>query len=162
MSLNQHFVQIIDLNNVPLSNGTGYVKWSLPAGTSTEHRGHTDKAMIQDHKAWWDYEKVVQVRMTVDRNQMLQECDLQLSIIQEFSSVGGREERILLGNVRLNLAEYVDKSETDEVITRRYLMRESKVNSTLKIGIGMHQIEGDRNFITYVETRALNSSADIG
>jgi hypothetical protein len=106
--------------------------------------------MIQDHKAWWDYEKVVHVRMTVDRSKMLQACDIQFSVIQEFSATGGRGDRILLGNVRLNLAEYVDKSDDDEVITRRYLMQDSKVNSTLKIGIGMHQIEGDKNFVTYV------------
>jgi hypothetical protein len=29
-------------------------------------------------------------------------------------------------------------------------MFESKVNSTLKIGIAMRQVEGDRNFTTYV------------
>jgi hypothetical protein len=29
-------------------------------------------------------------------------------------------------------------------------MFESKVNSTLKIGVAMRQVEGDRNFTTYV------------
>jgi len=33
------------------------------------------------------------------------------------------------------------------MITRRYLMQDSKVNATLKIGIAMKQVDGDTNFI---------------
>ncbi|KAG6015141.1 hypothetical protein E4U43_005657 [Claviceps pusilla] len=44
-----------------------------------------------------------------------------------------------------------DKSETrsavEEGIVRRYLMQDSKINSTLKIGILMVQVDGERNFI---------------
>ncbi|KAL2002327.1 hypothetical protein VTN02DRAFT_155 [Thermoascus thermophilus] len=137
-------LRVIDLNNVPLS-GASYVKWHLPS--STEHHGQTDKAVIQDHKAIWDYEKALQVRMTIGRDQMLQECEIFFEIFQEFGS-GGKGDRTLLGRIRLNLAEYVDKSDYDEGITRRYLMQDSKINSTLKIGILMHQVDGDNNFIT--------------
>lgn len=60
--------------------------------------------------------------------------------------------------MRLNLAEYArppkeatDRDPQDEgdegTITRRYLLQESKVNSTLKVGIKMKQTEGDTNFI---------------
>lgn len=35
----------------------------------------------------------------------------------------------------------------DDGIVRRYLMQDSKVNSTLKIGILLVQVDGDRNFI---------------
>lgn len=35
----------------------------------------------------------------------------------------------------------------DDGIVRRYLMQDSKVNSTLKIGILMVQVDGDRNYI---------------
>ena len=80
---------------------------------------------------------------------MLQECEIHFEVLQEFSS-GRRGDRILLGNIRLNLAEYVDRSDSPEGITRRYLMQDSKINSTLKIGIMMHQVEGDKNFIAYV------------
>jgi hypothetical protein len=61
-----------------------------------------------------------------------------------------RGEKITLGHVTLNLAEYVDESDmgpdAEEGVTRRYLMQESKINSTLKIGIMMKQIDGERNF----------------
>ena len=74
--------------------------------------------------------------------------------MQEYSA-GGRGERITLGLVRLNLAEYVEdegsgpKSDgaESEGIVRRYLMQESKINSTLKVGIQMKQVEGDKSFV---------------
>jgi hypothetical protein len=49
------------------------------------------------------------------------------------------------------LAEYVEESEMgpdgEEGVTRRYLMQDSKINSTLKVGISMKQIDGERNFV---------------
>jgi hypothetical protein len=78
---------------------------------------------------------------------MLHDCEIQFDVIQEFSS-GGHGEKNLLGRVKLNLSEYVDKSDDDEGIVRRYLMQDSKINSTLKIGISVQQVEGDRNFTT--------------
>ena len=78
---------------------------------------------------------------------MLQECDLAFEVIQEFHSSPGNEKNVL-GKIKLNLYEYVDKDDDDEGVVRRYLMFDSKVNSTVKIGIAMPQIEGDRNFTT--------------
>ncbi|KAH8692830.1 N-terminal C2 in EEIG1 and EHBP1 proteins-domain-containing protein [Talaromyces proteolyticus] len=139
-------LSIIDLNNVPLVCGTSYVKWHLPSSTSAEHRGHTDRAVIQDHQASWEYEKTLPVKLTIDRNHMLQECEISFEIFQEFSS-GSRGDRMTLGNIKLNLAEYVDKSDDEQGIVRRYLMQDSKINSTLRVGILMKQIDGDKNFI---------------
>lgn len=69
--------------------------------------------------------------------------------MQDYSS-GTRGEKITLGHVTLNLAEYVDESEMgpdgEEGVTRRYLMQDSKINSTLKIMIMMKQVDGERNF----------------
>ena len=133
-------------------NGTAFVKWRLPSSSGAENHGHTDKAVIIDHRAYWSYEKTLPVRLTIDRNQSLHECDLQFEIIQEFESGGGSDTKNFLGRIRLNLAEYVDKSDDDEGIVRRYLMQDSKVNSTLKIGVSMRQVDGDRNFTTCVDT----------
>lgn len=65
------------------------------------------------------------LRMTVDRNGMLNEQLIMFEINQEYS---GRE-RIMLGTVTINLAEYAGV----EKETRRYLMQDSKINSTLKV-----------------------------
>lgn len=37
--------------------------------------------------------------------------------------------------------------EGEEGVVRRYLMQDSKINSTAKIGISMRQVEGERNFV---------------
>ncbi|KAJ5582008.1 hypothetical protein N7535_000628 [Penicillium sp. DV-2018c] len=109
--------------------------------------GRTEKATLSDHRAYWGYEKSLQLRLTIDRTLVLQECDINFEVIQEFTS-GTISEKSVLGKIKLNLAEYVDKTDEDDGITRRYLMHESKVNSTVKIGIALRQLEGDRNFTT--------------
>ena len=77
---------------------------------------------------------------------MLQEQAVIFEVLQEYST-SARGEKIVLGYVRLNLAEYVDvpgeraqdaeegeKSEGNaDGVVRRYLMQESKINSTLKV-----------------------------
>ncbi|KAL2069003.1 hypothetical protein VTL71DRAFT_15341 [Oculimacula yallundae] len=144
-------LKIIDLNNVPLVNGTSYVKWHLPSSTSAEHRGRTAPAPIREHKVSWDYSKTIPVRLTIDKNNNLQECTIDFEVVQDYNSAGMRGEKITLGSVSLNLAEYVEESEMgadgEEAVVRRYLMQESKINSTLKIGISMKQVDGERNFV---------------
>ena len=125
------------------------MRWRLPSSSATEHQGHTEKATLSDHRAYWNYEKILQVRLTIDRTSMLQECEINFEVIQEFHS-SPTSEKNNLGKIKLNLAEYVDKADEDEGIVRRYLMFDSKVNSTVKIGIVMRQLEGDRNFVTCV------------
>jgi hypothetical protein len=105
------------------------------------------------------------VRLSMDRTNMLQECLIEFEVVQDYNA-GGRGEKITLGKVSINLAEYVDVDghsvqspvglatgisglegdDPEEGVTRRYLMQESKINSTLKIGISMKQVEGDRNY----------------
>ena len=109
------------------------MKWHLPSSTSAEHRGRTSKSTIRDHKVTWNYEKTLPVRLVIDKHGMLQESEIHLEVLQEYSS-GARGETIVLGNVRLNLAEFVDgDDEGSDGVARRYLMQESKINSTLKV-----------------------------
>lgn len=128
-------------------SGTAQVKWHLPSSSSAEHRGRTEKTTIYDHSASWAYVKSIPVRLTIDRQQMLQSCEVHFEITQEILS-DHRPDRILLGRITLNLAEYVNQGEDDEGVVRRYLMQESKINSTLKIGIAMRQVDGDTNYDT--------------
>ncbi|KAJ4517873.1 hypothetical protein HRR80_005181 [Exophiala dermatitidis] len=150
-------LRIIDLTNIPLIYGTACVRWHLASSSAAEHRGRTEKAPIIEHKATWDYTKEFSVRLTIDKNGALQERGLHFEVIQEFHEGGRGGSRVHLGNVKLNLAEYArppedaaDRNPQDEgddgAITRRYLLQDSKVNSTLKIGIKMKQVEGDTNF----------------
>lgn len=89
--------------------------------------------------------------MQMDRTNQLLECLINFEVVQDYSS-SGRPEKISLGHVKLNLAEYVEGGEGEgdggeAGIVRRYLMQESKINSTLKIGISMKQLDGDKNYI---------------
>lgn len=89
------------------------------------------------------------MRLSIDKNNNLAETQIHFEIIQDYN-VGGKGQKVALGQVLLNLAEYVEESEGvdgEEGVVRRYLMQESKINSTLKIGIAMKQIDGDRNFV---------------
>ena len=99
----------------------------------------------------YDYDKTTPVRLVVGKDQMLQETWIHFDVIQEYQSAG-RSERIALGSVKLNLAEYVEASRNGQgqgesgMVSRRYLMQDSKINSTLKIEIAMKHIEGDKNY----------------
>lgn len=143
-------LRIIDLNNVPLVTGTSFIKWHLPSSTSAEHRGRTEREPIVEHKVSWEYTKTIPVRLTIDKNNNLTECLINFEVVQDYSSTV-RGEKITLGYVGLNLAEYVEESELgavgEEGVVRRYLMQDSKINSTLKIGINMKQVDGERNFV---------------
>ena len=109
------------------------MKWHLPSSTSAEHRGRTSKESIKDHKVSWDYEKTLPVRLVIDKHGMLQESEIYFEVLQEYPS-GPRREVIILGHVKFNLAEYVEGSEeSDGGVSRRYLMQESKINSTIKV-----------------------------
>lgn len=184
------------------------IKWHLPHSIHGEHRGRTQKCPIQNHRVDYSYSKIVPVRIGIDRNNNLGECAIEFEVVQEFSagglaSVAGRDEKITLGTVRLNLSEYVEESEavlrdgstanaikeslaspvqksshhrkrsslsttvspvteasprpsqeeerpaTDvqDGVVRRYLMQDSKINSTLKISILMVQVDGERNYV---------------
>lgn len=87
----------------------------------------------------------------MDKNNHLLETFIAFEVIQDYSSTG-RPEKISLGHVKINLAEYVEGGDGEGEggeggIVRRYLMQESKINSTLKIGIAMKQLDGERNYI---------------
>ncbi|KAM3453598.1 hypothetical protein MY3296_003629 [Beauveria thailandica] len=174
-------LKIYDLNNVPLVNGNSYIKWHLSHSMHADHRGRTSKCPIANHKVDYNFSKIVpSIRISIDKNNMLSECPFELEILQEFAVA----EKITLGQIKLNLSEFVEESEpysrdaisppkirkqstggssisltnsnrrassesrpAQEGIIRRYLMQDSKINSTLKIGILMVQIDGDRNFV---------------
>lgn len=155
-------------------SGTTYIKWHILHSTATEHRDRSAKCIIKDHKVVYDYEKTVPVRLVIDKNSKLQELWIEFEVVQEYA-MAGKVERNVLGSLKLNLAEYVQAGDNEggDGITRRYLMQESKINSTLKVGaahvslskrnchadprnkisIYMKQIDGDKNYTAYVSPR---------
>ncbi|KAK4175662.1 N-terminal C2 in EEIG1 and EHBP1 proteins-domain-containing protein [Triangularia setosa] len=109
-------LKIYDLNNVPLVSGVSLIKWHLPHSIHSEQRGRTQKCPIQNHRVDYNYSRVFSVRIAIDRNSNLVECPIEFEVLQEFSGPGtasasGRDEKISLGIVRLNLSEYIEESE---------------------------------------------------
>lgn len=95
----------------------------------------------------WEYEKVLAIRLVIDKHGMLQESEICFEVFQEYSSGASRGDTVALGSVRLNLAEFVVEGGGEEGeregVTRRYLMQASKINSTLKVGFaGLSLIAG--------------------
>jgi len=126
--------KILDLNNVPYITGRSFIKWNLPHSTAAEHQGRTEKCSIKEHKVQYNYDAYIPVRLTIDKTGMLQETFIHFEVLHEVTS-GEKDERIALGNIKLNLAEYVwaSEQEGEDVVCRRYLMQDSKINSTLKV-----------------------------
>ncbi|KJR89682.1 uncharacterized protein SPSK_05980 [Sporothrix schenckii 1099-18] len=105
-------LKIYDLNKVPLASGVSAVKWFFPHSIHGEHRGRTHKRPIANHRVEYDYSKIIPLRLVVDRNNRLSDYPIEFEITQEFESHGaGRDEKIVLGKISLNLAEYVAESE---------------------------------------------------
>lgn len=130
-------------------SGQASVKWSIEGLARSIGRGQTERVPIKDHKVVWNHATTVQdIRMTIGRNNILQSQNITLQVFHEYPQ---NKEKILLGIVTLNLAEYAGM----ESVTRRYLMQNSKVNSTVKVTISMRQTGGDYYYETYVSSDPL-------
>lgn len=107
------------------------MRWHLHSSGDSAHQ--TSKVPIKDHKAFFEYQHSASVRLVVDKNGVLQDSTLDLDVIHEVSS-GDKAEKSFLGRVKINVAEYVESTRySHEQVLRRYLLQESKVNSTIKV-----------------------------
>ena len=133
-------LQIHELSSIPLVTGQVFVKWHILHSSRGECRGKTDRVPIHDHKASWsDYRRGCTFKVGIGRNGVLQERVLVIEVWLEMI-----RERLKIGNVSVNLSEYASvKSET-----RRYLLQESKMNSTVKVTIAVVHVEGNREYTT--------------
>ncbi|KAG5929799.1 hypothetical protein E4U42_004523, partial [Claviceps africana] len=117
------------------------------------------------------------VRISMDKNSHLGECPIEFEVLQEFGmtekitlghvrlnlseyveesesfgrDIGSPPRKWSTVGVGASSPDNGDKSEArsavEEGIVRRHLMQDSKINSTLKVGILMVQVDGERNFI---------------
>ena len=133
-------LQIHELSSIPLVTGQVFVKWHILHSSSGECRGKTDRATIIDHKAGWsDYRRECTFKVGIGRHGVLQERMLILEVWVEMN-----RDRFRIGNVAINLSEYASvKSET-----RRYLLQESKMNSTVKVTVQVSHVEGHQDYST--------------
>lgn len=135
-------LQIHELSSVPLVTGQVFVKWHILNSSSAECRGKTDRVPIVDHKASWPkYQRECMFKVGIGRNGVLQERMLMMEVWVEM--ISGRE-RFRIGHVGVNLSEYASVKRE----TRRYLLQESKMNSTVKVTISVIHVEGSKDYTT--------------
>ncbi|KAJ1301108.1 hypothetical protein OPQ81_003524 [Rhizoctonia solani] len=107
-------------------------------------RGRTPTVPIADHTVRWDELVEMAVPMGISKDTRgLMPADLKLTIEQVPQSHELVKPRAALGIVRLNLAEYAGKGP----VTRRYLLRESKTNATLKLTIEVKWLSGEQDYV---------------
>lgn len=96
-----------------------------------EARGMTDWAQLKNYTVRWDHRVDVLVQMDVHRETGdLLPCELKLVVMQRVvQGDPNAPHHPRLGAIYLNLAEYAAVGP----VTRRYLLRESKTNATLKV-----------------------------
>ncbi|CDO77367.1 hypothetical protein BN946_scf184787.g16 [Trametes cinnabarina] len=110
----------------------------------SEARGVTPWAKLQNYNVRWDHSVNVVVQMDVHRETGdLLPSELKLVVMQRvIPGDPDNPQQPRIGAVYLNLAEYADAGK----ITRRYLLRQSKTNATLKLSIELEHIGGEKHY----------------
>ncbi|KAG5340078.1 hypothetical protein C0989_002877 [Termitomyces sp. Mn162] len=118
-----------DTNSSSSSSSPPVLLPSVSAPT-TPARGQTPFLRLKDHGVVWEHTLSLLVRMDVDRDplSMLLPCPVKLTVLQR-DPTRPEVKSIPFGVVMLDLAQYASKGEVE----RRYLLRESKTNATLKL-----------------------------
>ncbi|KAF8961459.1 N-terminal C2 in EEIG1 and EHBP1 proteins-domain-containing protein [Flammula alnicola] len=119
---------------------------SLFPASNTPARGMTPFLKLKDHSVVWSYLLDPILRLDIDRetSQILPN-PLKLVVMQRVipGDPQGSPQNPRLGAVYLNLAEYVGQGSVE----RRYLLKESKTNATLKLTIEMEYVSGETLYI---------------
>ncbi|KAI0356739.1 hypothetical protein OH77DRAFT_1422932 [Trametes cingulata] len=126
----------------PIINGHSSSSTSLQL--RSEARGMTPWAKLQSYNVKWDHSVNVVVQMDVHRETGdLLPNELKLVVMQRvIPGDPDSPQQPRIGAVYLNLAEYADAGK----ITRRYLLRQSKTNATLKLSIELEHIGGEKHY----------------
>lgn len=101
---------------------------------NTPARGYTPYLDLKDHSVHWNHTLLTVVRLDVDRDSgSILPCPFKLVVMQRLKSDDylANPDVHRLGALYLNLSEYVGHGSVE----RRYLLRESKTNATLKVSV---------------------------
>ncbi|KAG8988294.1 hypothetical protein FRB94_003397 [Tulasnella sp. JGI-2019a] len=132
-------------NGTSVSNGSSTP--TIGRSTHLSEKGCTPYTPLKDHAVVW--EETVEVRTDIKIRKEtgdLQPCELKLELrersVRPSAHVGTPDPIAItrFGSLDLNLAEYADLGP----VTRRYLLRESNTNATLKLTIEATRIGGEK------------------
>lgn len=91
------------------------------------------RTAVTDHSAVWEQEFVFSIEICTDKRNFLKPCPATIKVKKELE--GGRSFQ-LLGIISIDLAEFA----SPKAITRKYLLQNSKINSTLKVIPHLRQV----------------------
>ncbi|CAA19306.1 cortical variant C2 domain protein, human FAM102A and FAM102B ortholog, implicated in signalling or endocytosis [Schizosaccharomyces pombe] len=132
-------LRIHDVVNIPLITGVIFVKWNIEGIHSRHANDQTEAEPVLEHRVTWEYETCVSVRMIIDNDNLLKDKFLILQVLCDSHTDSGV---IRLGILKINLTEYVYVGQD----TRKYLLADSKINATIRIGISLKQTSGNKDF----------------
>lgn len=116
-----------------------------PTDGYTPAKGQTPFVGLKDHNVIWEQTLNFVVQMGVARETgELGECPVKLMVMQRVihgDPDAPRNPRV--GSIYLNLAQYVSAG----IVTRRYLLRQSKTNATLKLSIQLEHTGGALSYV---------------
>ncbi|KAF9531106.1 hypothetical protein CPB83DRAFT_849338 [Crepidotus variabilis] len=114
--------------------------------SSTPARGMTNFLPLKEHSVAWSQTLDTTLKFDIDRESShILANPLKLVVMQRVipGDPHGNPQNPRLGAVYLNLAEYVGQGSVE----RRYLLKESKTNATLKLTIELEHISGETHYI---------------
>lgn len=95
------------------------------------------RAVVKEHTVTWDIQFQLEPTIIIGKDGVLLPCELLLYIKQTVNAGKSSED---VGMVSINLAEFAASRST----SRRYLLQESRVNSTLRVTIDMKLLKGGK------------------
>ncbi|KAJ7674185.1 N-terminal C2 in EEIG1 and EHBP1 proteins-domain-containing protein [Mycena rosella] len=116
------------------------------AQASTSARGQTPWVPLRDHSVSWEQPLSAVVQMSIDRDtHRLLPHPFKLTVLQRvIAHDPDAPNNPRFGLVELDLAEYADSvplvAGSKGVVTRRYLLRESKTNATMRLSIRVEPV----------------------
>ncbi|KAH7928372.1 hypothetical protein BV22DRAFT_1126652 [Leucogyrophana mollusca] len=115
-----------------------------PLSAYAPAKGHTPFVKLKDHNVSWEQSLEFVVQIAVGRESgELGDCDAKLVVMQRvIPGDPDAPQNPRLGAVSLNLAQYVDAGS----VTRRYLLRQSKTNATLKLTLALTHLSGTSTY----------------
>ncbi|KAJ6544820.1 N-terminal C2 in EEIG1 and EHBP1 proteins-domain-containing protein [Mycena vulgaris] len=120
---------------------------------STSARGQTPWLPLRDHAVSWDQPLSTVVQMSIERDtHRLLPHPFKLTVLQRvIAHDPDAPNNPRFGVVELDLAEYADSvpalSASKGVVTRRYLLRDSKTNATMRLSIRVEPVGTPQPFI---------------
>ncbi|KAJ3517071.1 hypothetical protein NLJ89_g744 [Agrocybe chaxingu] len=118
----------------------------LLPGSTTPARGMTAFLPLKEHSVVWSQTLDTVLKFDIDRETFqIMASPLKLVVMQRVipDDPRGSPQNPRLGAVYLNLAEYVGHGPVE----RRYLLKESKTNATLKLTIEMDYVSGETHYV---------------